>query len=136
MACPYLTILPPGLPLQGRDGRATTDVPWHKDVAPASCRLRGAAESPALLPGAGKMPALQTAAQWRRPNRFRLDELLGNGPEKRQKADTNQWLNDQTYAANAESCSGVSCAPPMGGIGLRNILGCSTPSWILFWIPA
>ena len=29
------------------------------------------------------------------------------------------WLTLHTYAATAEAWSGVSCAPPMGGIGLR-----------------
>src|SRR6202041_1444900 len=41
-----------------------------------------------------------------------------------------------TYAASALICSGVSCAPPIGGIGLRYSFGCDTPSVIVFVITA
>jgi hypothetical protein len=30
-----------------------------------------------------------------------------------------RWLRAQTYAATASTCSLVSCAPPMAGMGLR-----------------
>jgi hypothetical protein len=49
---------------------------------------------------------------------------------------TGQWLRAHTYAASADSWSGVSCAPPMGGIGLRYSFGCATPSLMVFKIPA
>jgi hypothetical protein len=42
------------------------------------------------------------------------------------------WLKLQTYAATADAWSGVSCAPPIGGIGLRYFFGCETPSTIVF----
>jgi len=54
-----------GRPHHGRDGRATSGVPWHKDAAPASCRLRGAAESAARISCAGKMPALRSEVRGR-----------------------------------------------------------------------
>ena len=47
-----------------------------------------------------------------------------------------RWLRLQTYAASADTWSGVSCAPPIGGIGLRYCFGCDTPSVIVFVIPA
>src|SRR5580658_7330359 len=46
------------------------------------------------------------------------------------------WLRPHTYAASADACVSESCAPPMGGIGLRYCLGCGTPSVITFKIPA
>jgi hypothetical protein len=45
------------------------------------------------------------------------------------------WFRLQTYAASAFTCSGVSCAPPSGGMGLRYSFGCDTPSVIVFAIP-
>jgi hypothetical protein len=47
-----------------------------------------------------------------------------------------RWLRFQTYAATAEACSLLSCAPPMGGIGPRNCFGCGTPLVTTFKIPA
>src|SRR6266404_1425305 len=47
-----------------------------------------------------------------------------------------RWLKPHTYAASADTWSGVSCAPPIGGMGLRYCFGCDTPSVIVFLIPA
>ena len=35
------------------------------------------------------------------------------------RLDEARWLRLHTYAATAEAWSGVSCAPPIGGIALR-----------------
>ena len=45
-----------------------------------------------------------------------------------------RWLKPQMYAATADTCSAVSCAPPMGGMGERYCLGCGTPAVIVFAI--
>lgn len=47
-----------------------------------------------------------------------------------------RWLSPHIYAATADTWSGVSWAPPIGGIGLRYCFGCDTPSVIVFVIPA
>lgn len=52
------------------------------------------------------------------------------------RSDAGSWLILHTYAASADAWSGVSCAPPIGGMGLRYCFGCDTPFTMVFLIPA
>jgi len=52
------------------------------------------------------------------------------------RLDDPRWPRLHTYAASADTWSGVSCAPPIAGMGLRYFFGCDTPSLIVFLIPA
>ena len=106
-----------------RAGQTFTD---HADVRP-TLHLTGLSDDYGH-DGRAIVEALDESVR----QRATLSRLAAYRRSTRDRTPAQWWPSPQTYAATAETCSSVSCAPPSGGMGARYCFGCGTPSLMIF----